>query len=229
MTQNVQFNCFLFVYFCFVLVWFHQLSPYWLISVVLSECVFKQPIYKSFLFRIEFLIIYMQPLENCLKAFQYIASCFVLQQGSEISQCTDSSSAHKRLIKPPSFALKIKSTLIWCKVCYCPRTEIISLSAHKRWVTRINQTLIHRIGQHGEEDKFTGAKCVICCQSLYAWWQCCAGFWSRTLGSVLLQLLDYNDILTPADSRGSTIPLISKLPQAYQLSAWGVCCPEHKY
>ncbi len=73
-------------------------------------------------------------------------------------------------------------TLIWCQVCFCPRTEIISLSAHKRWVTRINQTLIHRIGQHGGEEKFTGAKCVICCQSLYAWWQCCAGFWSRTLG-----------------------------------------------
>lgn len=57
-------------------------------------------------------------------------------------------------------------TLIWCQVCYCPRTEIISLSAQKRWVTRINQTLIHRIGQHGGEEKFTGAKCVICCQSL---------------------------------------------------------------
>lgn len=127
------------------------------------------------------MIIYKQPVQNCFKTFKYRAGCFVLQQGSEISQRADSSSVHKRLIKPPSF-FENERTLIWCQVCYCPRTEIISLSAHKRWVTRINQTLIHRIGQHGGEEKFTGAKCVICCQSLYAWWQCCAGFWSRTLG-----------------------------------------------
>lgn len=102
MTQNVQSGVFL---FCFGLV----LSFVTLTSVSVS--VFKRPITKSFLFTIEFLIIYMQPLQNCLKAFKYIAGCFVLQQGSEISQCTDSSSVHKWLIKPPSFTLKMKGHL----------------------------------------------------------------------------------------------------------------------
>lgn len=132
--------------------------------------------------------------------------------------------AHKRLIKPPSLALKTKGHLSDVRFVTAQglrsflfqHTNAGWRQSIKWWFTELANTE----ERENSPEPSVSSVASVCVRDDNA---------VLDSGSVFLQLLDYNDILTPADSRGSTSPLISNLPRAYQLSAWGGCCPEHKY
>ncbi len=191
----------------FVLVRFHHFSPYWLTSAVLSESVFKQPMYKSFF--VQNWIsdhLHATSWKTISRPFNIYPAVSFYSRAGEIFQCTDSSSVHKRLIKPPSFALKIKNTLIWCKVCYLPKDWAhFSFSTQALGDENQSNAWFTELANTEERKNSRSQVCHLLPESVCVMTMLCWILVQNTGVCTTTAAWLYNDILTPADSRGSTI------------------------